>query len=176
MRGKGGIQLLAFCGTRKLTPPKPEVRNADPPAGGTMRCSTKNTTGLKNEYLKTARGSLYVEYRDKVIAAIAREHGNAPPIVLTCGEPAGIAPEITAMAWARCAMNPALLSFCWAMPITGRPRNPGLPVQARSQRPAEAAGVFAAGACRCCTVRWPRILQPGTHRPRHGAAGDRCHR
>jgi len=63
MRSKVGIQLIALCGVRKLTPPKPkfamptreQVQNA---------LINEKYDGFEEEYLKTARQSIYVEYRD----------------------------------------------------------------------------------------------------------------
>lgn len=67
MRGKGGIQLLAFCGTRKLVPPKPKI---EMPTRQQVENALLNEKydGLEEQYLKTARSSLYVEYRDQSYA------------------------------------------------------------------------------------------------------------
>lgn len=63
MRSKAGIQLLAFCGSRHIQPPPPkapvvsrqQVENA---------LSNERFGGYEEEYLKTARKSVYIEYRD----------------------------------------------------------------------------------------------------------------
>ena len=62
MRGKGSIQLLALCGTRKLTPPKPDFKM---PTREQVRRSLINDKfdGIEEDYLKTVRGNVYVEYR-----------------------------------------------------------------------------------------------------------------
>jgi peptidyl-prolyl cis-trans isomerase SurA len=63
MRGKGGIQLLAFCGTRKLTPPKPDFKM---PTREQVERGLRNEKydGLEEKYLQTIRGNVYVEYRN----------------------------------------------------------------------------------------------------------------
>jgi peptidyl-prolyl cis-trans isomerase SurA len=63
MRGKDGIQLVAFCGSRKLTPPKPKFTM---PTRDQVRRALVNEKydGLEEEYLKSVRGSIYVEYRN----------------------------------------------------------------------------------------------------------------
>lgn len=63
MRSKDGIQLIALCGTRKLTPPKP---NFDMPDRDQIERIVINEKYDKYEedYLKTARDKVYVEYRD----------------------------------------------------------------------------------------------------------------
>ena len=63
MRGKAGIQLLAFCGTRKLTPPKPDFKM---PTREQVERGLKNEKydGLEEQYLKTIRGNVYIEYRN----------------------------------------------------------------------------------------------------------------
>jgi peptidyl-prolyl cis-trans isomerase SurA len=63
MRGKGGIQLLALCGVRKLTPPKPDFKMPDRQQVERMVLNEKYD-GLEEDYLSTARGSVYVEYRN----------------------------------------------------------------------------------------------------------------
>lgn len=63
MRGPGGIQLLALCGVRKLTPPKPNFQMPTRDQVENLLINEKYD-GYEEEYLKTARNSLYVEYRD----------------------------------------------------------------------------------------------------------------
>ncbi len=63
MRAKDGIQLLAFCSARKITPPMPKFE---------MPTRQQVENALVNEkldlfeakYLKDARGKIYVEYRN----------------------------------------------------------------------------------------------------------------
>src|SRR5438552_13103138 len=54
MRGKLGIQLLAFCGTRKITPQAP---NFAPPTRDQVENMLINQkyTAYEDDYLKTAR-------------------------------------------------------------------------------------------------------------------------
>ena len=63
MRSKTGIQLLAFCASRKVTPPKPKF---EMPTRQQVERSLLNQKydGLEEQYLKTARESVYVEYRN----------------------------------------------------------------------------------------------------------------
>lgn len=63
MRSKTGIQLIALCGVRKLTPPKPKFQM---PTREQVQNALINEKydGFEEEYLKTARQSIYVEYRD----------------------------------------------------------------------------------------------------------------
>ena len=63
MRAKGGIQLLAFCSSRKIVPPKP---NFQMPTRQQVENSLINEKYgvLEETYLKTARKSVYIEYRD----------------------------------------------------------------------------------------------------------------
>ncbi len=63
MRGKGSIQLLALCGTRKLTPPKPDFKM---PTRQQVERGLRNEKydGLEEQYLKTIRGNVYIEYRN----------------------------------------------------------------------------------------------------------------
>lgn len=63
MRGKTGLQLIAFCGTRKLTPPKPDFTM--PSREQIERLVINDKYGkLEEDYLKTIRDKVYVEYRD----------------------------------------------------------------------------------------------------------------
>jgi peptidyl-prolyl cis-trans isomerase SurA len=63
MRGKGGIQLLAFCGIRKITPQMPKFV---PPTKQQVENMLLNEryNSYQDDYLKTARKKIYVEYRD----------------------------------------------------------------------------------------------------------------
>ncbi len=63
LRGKGSIQLLALCGTRKLTPPKPDFKM---PTREQVERGLRNEKydGLEEQYLKTIRVNVYIEYRN----------------------------------------------------------------------------------------------------------------
>lgn len=63
MRGKGGIQLIALCGVRKITPPKP---NFTMPTRDQVQRAVINEKydKLEDQYLASARDKIYVEYRD----------------------------------------------------------------------------------------------------------------
>ena len=63
MRGKTGIQLIALCGIRKITPPKP---NFTMPTREQVERAVINEKydKLEEDYLSTARDNVYVEYRD----------------------------------------------------------------------------------------------------------------
>lgn len=63
MRGKTGIQLIALCGVRKITPPKP---NFTMPTREQVERAVINEKydKLEEDYLSTARDKVYVEYRD----------------------------------------------------------------------------------------------------------------
>ena len=69
MRGKGGIQLIAFCGVRKLTPPKP---NFEAPTRQQVERAALNEKydELEEQYLSTVRDKIYVEYRDPSYAQL----------------------------------------------------------------------------------------------------------
>jgi peptidyl-prolyl cis-trans isomerase SurA len=63
MRGKDGIQLMALCGIRKITPPKPNF--AVPTREQVERAViNEKYDKLEEDYLSTARDKIYVEYRD----------------------------------------------------------------------------------------------------------------
>ncbi len=64
------------------------------------------------------------------------------PIVLTCGEPAGVAPEITAMAWKALSGKPECCFVLLGDSNYWQERNPGLPVCMIGSL-AEAQAVFA---------------------------------
>lgn len=63
IRGNNAIQLLGFCGSRKVTPEKPDFKM---PTRDQVRRSliSEKYDGLEEDYLKTVRGNVYVEYRD----------------------------------------------------------------------------------------------------------------
>ena len=63
MRGKNSIQLIALCGIRKITPPKP---NYTMPTREQVERAVINEKydKLEEDYLSTARDKVYVEYRD----------------------------------------------------------------------------------------------------------------
>ncbi len=63
MRNKEGIQLLAFCSSRKLSP---EIPKLEPPTRKQVEVIVLNEkyAKLEDDYLKTARSSVYIEYRD----------------------------------------------------------------------------------------------------------------
>jgi peptidyl-prolyl cis-trans isomerase SurA len=63
MRNKEGIQLLAFCSSRKLSP---EIPKLEPPTRKQVENIVLNEkyAKLEDDYLKTARSSVYIEYRD----------------------------------------------------------------------------------------------------------------
>lgn len=63
MRGKGGIQLIAFCGSRKITPKLPEIQMLTRDQVENMLINEKYG-GFEETYMKDARKKVYVEYRD----------------------------------------------------------------------------------------------------------------
>ena len=83
----------------------------------------------------------------------------AAPLILTSGEPAGIAPEITAAAWAALRHEPDAAFALLGDAAYWQARNPGLPI-AEITMPAEASALFATAL-------------PVLHRPlaAHPAAG-----
>lgn len=66
----------------------------------------------------------------------------ARPLILTSGEPAGIAPEITAGAWAMLRNEPSCAFALIGDKDYWQARNPGLPVEAIAA-PADAGSIFA---------------------------------
>jgi peptidyl-prolyl cis-trans isomerase SurA len=64
IRSKTGIQLLALCGVRKLTPPKPDFKLPTRDQVKNAVINEKYDT-IEESFLKTIRGKVYVEYRDK---------------------------------------------------------------------------------------------------------------
>ena len=83
----------------------------------------------------------------------------APPLVLTSGEPAGVAPEITAAAWHALRHDPSCAFFLLGDADYWQARNPGLPIR-RIAGPATAASVFAAAL--------PVLHRPLAQHPRPG--------
>jgi 4-hydroxythreonine-4-phosphate dehydrogenase len=83
----------------------------------------------------------------------------APPLILTPGEPAGVAPEITAAAWQALRHEPDAAFALLGDAAYWRARNPGLAI-AEIAAPSEAAALFATAL-------------PVLHRPlaAHPAAG-----
>ena len=63
MRSKNGLQLIAFCGVQKLTPPKPKF---EMPTREQVRAILINEKYDKYEaeFLRDARKKIYVEHRD----------------------------------------------------------------------------------------------------------------
>lgn len=63
MRGKDGLQLLVYCGSRKLAPEPPKYL---PPSRQQVENLVLNEKYQKfeDDYMKTARTSVYIEYRD----------------------------------------------------------------------------------------------------------------
>lgn len=67
MRGKTGIQLIALCGIRKITPPKPNFTMPTREQVERVVINEKYDK-LEEDYLSTARDKVYVEYRDQSYA------------------------------------------------------------------------------------------------------------
>ncbi len=67
IRSKQGIQLLALCGVKKLTPPKPDFKM---PTREQVKNAVINQKydAIEESFLKTIRGKVYVEYRDQSFA------------------------------------------------------------------------------------------------------------
>ena len=84
----------------------------------------------------------------------------AAPLVLTCGEPAGVAPEITAAAWRELRDEPSSAFFLLGDADYWQARNPSLPVS-RIAEPAAAAHVFATAL--------PVLHRPLARQPEPGA-------
>ena len=92
-------------------------------------------------------------------ATPSSERGAHAPLLLTSGEPAGIAPEITAEAWRALRQD---RDCCFALigdASYWTARNPGLPVR-EIARPSEAAAVFATAL--------PVLHRPLASHPRPG--------
>jgi peptidyl-prolyl cis-trans isomerase SurA len=67
MRGKGSIQLLAFCGSRTLTPPKPDFKLPTREQVERGLLNQKYDT-IEENYLKSIRDNVYIEYRSSKYA------------------------------------------------------------------------------------------------------------
>ena len=63
MRGKDGIQLLAFCGSRKITPQVPKFEMPTRQQVENALINEKYSV-LEEIYMKEARSKIYVEYRN----------------------------------------------------------------------------------------------------------------
>jgi peptidyl-prolyl cis-trans isomerase SurA len=63
MRGKAGIQLVALCGVRTITPPKPDFKMPSREQVERLVINDKYDK-LEEDYLKQARDRVYVEYRN----------------------------------------------------------------------------------------------------------------
>ena len=62
MRSKAGIQLVALCGVRKITPQMPDFKMPTREQVERMLINDKYDK-IEEDYLKTAREKVYVEYR-----------------------------------------------------------------------------------------------------------------
>lgn len=62
MRSKEGIQLLAFCGTRKIAPELPKFEMPNRQQAENMLINEKYN-GFEEAYMREARKKIYVEYR-----------------------------------------------------------------------------------------------------------------
>jgi len=67
MRNKSGIQLIAFCGVRRITPPKPDFTMPSREQIERMVINDKYDK-IEENYLNTVREKIYVEYRDPTYA------------------------------------------------------------------------------------------------------------
>lgn len=63
MRGKDGIQLVALCGVRTITPPKPDFNMPTRQQVERLVINDKYDK-IEEDYLKLAREKVYVEYRN----------------------------------------------------------------------------------------------------------------
>jgi peptidyl-prolyl cis-trans isomerase SurA len=63
LRTKEGIQMIAFCGSHTIVPPKPKAEMPTRDQVKNMLIDQKYS-GFEEEYLKLARKQVYVEYRD----------------------------------------------------------------------------------------------------------------
>ena len=63
MRSKNGLQLIAFCGVQKLTPPKPKFEMPTREQARALLINEKYDK-YEGDYLRDARKKIYVEYRD----------------------------------------------------------------------------------------------------------------
>ena len=67
VRGKQGLEVIAYCGSRSVTPPKPDFKL---PTRDQVKNALVNEKydGLEEQYLKTIRANIYVEFRDQSYA------------------------------------------------------------------------------------------------------------
>lgn len=67
MRGPKGLQVIGYCGSRKISPPKPKY---EMPTRAQVRSALENEkfAEVENEILKDARKRVYIEYRDQSFA------------------------------------------------------------------------------------------------------------
>lgn len=67
LRGPRGLQLIGYCGSRKVTPPKPKI---EMPTRDQVKNSLINERymAIEETYLKEARKHVYIEYRDQSFA------------------------------------------------------------------------------------------------------------
>ena len=67
LRGKNGLQVIGYCGSRKISPQKPKF---EMPTREQVRNSLENDkfSSVEREVLKEARKRVYIEYRDKSYA------------------------------------------------------------------------------------------------------------
>lgn len=63
VRGKDGIQVIGFCGVRKLTPPKPKFEMPSDDQV-TNALSNEKFAGYEDKYIKELRLTAYIEYKD----------------------------------------------------------------------------------------------------------------
>lgn len=63
IRGKGGIQLIALCSVRTITPPKPDFKMPSREQVERLVINEKYEK-LEEDYLKEVREKVYVEYRN----------------------------------------------------------------------------------------------------------------
>ena len=67
MRAKDGMQIVAFCGARTITPPKPDFKMPTREQIQRMVINEKYDK-IEEDYLKLAREKVYVEYRNPAYA------------------------------------------------------------------------------------------------------------
>ena len=67
VRSPSGMQVIGFCGTRRMTPPKP---NFEMPTRDQVKNLLTNEQygAIENGFLKEARKRVYIEYRDQSYA------------------------------------------------------------------------------------------------------------
>jgi peptidyl-prolyl cis-trans isomerase SurA len=67
LRGPGSLQVIGYCGSRKIVPPKPKY---DMPTRDQVRNALENEqfAAVEEQFLKDARKHVYIEYRDQSFA------------------------------------------------------------------------------------------------------------